>query len=397
MLWNASLYDMSLVPRRSWLGTLVVMLACCTSTPPQEAAAPSATPAVTVTASANPADEYLLALTGFRYAPLEAPLPSFVKELESGSLQDIVAGKSARSIVFNGDPYRVAVYVYALRPLAAGAAGAQEDITDKIAGAAWTDDVGLGGRTVAYIEKSSLAAYAWLQRTFYVVVVGTNTDTDRTYAIARALIDANTTEARYIITGQVTSKMTGGPLSGVEIVLFKGGFARCCDLAMPSVITGSTGRYQMTAPEGNYRIMFYPRGIDGYGTTWWKDGATFESAIDLTVTKNTNQIDGALPVGHVVRGTVTSNFGGVLSGAHVDVFSADGGWVTSATTVDDGRYLLRLVSGDYRVYVSAPHGSELHGLWWPGVTASDRSRLLGVPSKDSQQLDIELKGEVKSN
>src|SRR6266511_2276626 len=157
--------------RRSWLGLLVVMLVSCTSSPPAEVTS-SATPVPTAsaTASTNPADEYLLALTGFRYAPLEAPLPSFVKEIESGSLQDIVAGKSARSIVFNGDPYRVAVYVYALRPLAAGAAGAQDDITDKIAGSAWTDDVGLGGRTVAYIEKGSLVAYAWLQRTFYVVV-----------------------------------------------------------------------------------------------------------------------------------------------------------------------------------------------------------------------------------
>jgi len=382
--------------RRSWFGLLFVMLVSCTSSPPAEVT-PSATPLPSATANTNPADEYLLALTGFRYAPLEAPLPSFVTELESGSLSDIVAGKAARSIVFNGDAYRVSVYVYALRPLAAGAAGAQDDITDKTAGSAWTDDIGLGGRTVAYIEKGSLAAYAWLQRTFYVVVVGADSDTDRSYAIARALIDANSTESRYIITGQVTSKTTGGPLAGVEIVLFNGGFARCCDLAMPSVITGSTGRYQMTVPEGEYRIMFYPRGLEGYGTAWWKDGATFETATDLTLTKNANQVDGALPAGHVVRGTVTSDYGGPLSGAHVDVFSADGGWVTSASTVDGGRYLLRLVPGNYRVFVSAPRGSELHGLWWPGVTGSDRSRLLAVPSKDSQQLDVELKGDVHSN
>ena len=385
------------VARRSWLAPLLVLIAGCTGVPPAEIAAPSETPASTATAAANPADEYFVTLTGFRYAPLDAQLPSFLRDLESGSLKDIVAGKSARSIVFSGDPYRVSVYVYALRPLAAGAAGAQDDITDKLAGAAWTEDVGLGGRTVAYIEKGSLTAFAWLQRTFYVVVVGDDADSDRTYAIARGLIDANTTEARYIITGQVTSKTTGGPLAGVEIVLFKGGFAPCCDLAMPSVTTGSTGRYQMTVPEGNYRIMFYPHGLDGYGTTWWKDGANFESATDLTVTKNANQVDGVLPAGHIVRGTVTSEYGGVLSGAHVDVYSADGGWVTSATTVDDGRYLVRLAPGDYRVHVSGPRGSELHGLWWPGVTTSDRSRLLGVPSNDSQQLDIELKGEVKSN
>ena len=382
--------------RRSWLVTLGLLLACCTDVPATEVA-PSATPVPTASATANPADEYFVTLTGFRYALLEEQLPPFLRELESGSLKDIVAGKSSRSIVFNGDPYRVSVYVYALRPLAAGVAGAQDDITDKIAGAAWTDDVGLGGRTVAYIEKGSLTAYAWLQRTFYVVVVGADSDDDRSYAIARGLIDANTTEARYIITGQVTSKTSGGPLGGVEIVLFKGGFAPCCDLAMPSVNTGTTGRYQMTVPEGNYRIMFYPRGLDGYGTSWWKDGGTFESATDLTVTKNANQIDGVLPAGHVVRGTVTSEYGGVLSGAHVDFYSADGGWVTSATTFDDGRYLVRLVPGDYRVHVFGPRGSELHALWWPGVTAADRSRLVGVPSKDSQQLDIELKGALKSN
>jgi hypothetical protein len=86
-----------------------------------------------------------------------------------------------------------------------------------------------------------------------------------------------------------------------------------------------------------------------------------------------------------------------LSGAHIDFYSADGGWVTSATTVDDSRYVVRLVPGDYRVHVWGPRGSDLRAFWWPGVTAADRSRLVGVPSKDSQQLDIELKGAIKSN
>jgi hypothetical protein len=383
---------MSPLLRRSWLGTLVVLLACCTVAPPAEVA-PSATPAPTATT--NPADEYLVALTGFRYAPLEGPFHSFLSELESGSLQEIVAGKSARSMRSNDDDYRVSVYVYALRPLAAGTAGAQDDIVKKIAGSAWLDDVGIGGRTVAYVEKNSFSVYAWLHRTFFVVVA--SGDNDRAYTIARSLIDANTTESRYIISGQVTSKATGGPVSGVTVVLFKGGFAPCCQFAMPSVSTGNTGRFSMTLPEGSYRIMFYPYGVDGYGTAWWKDGATFESATDLTVTKNIGQIDGALPAGHAVRGTVTSDYGGALAGAHVDVFSADGGWVTSTTTVDDGRYLVRLAPGQYRVYVSAPRGSEVHGLWWPGVPAADRSRLLGVPSKESLQLDVELKGEVHSN
>jgi carboxypeptidase family protein len=379
------------LPRRAWLCTLVALLVGCSA--PPEVFTPSATPAPG--ASANPADDYLVALTGYRYAPLEGPFHSFLKELESGSLQDIVAGKSTRSILLSGDDYHVSVYVYALRPLAAGAAGAQDDIVEKIAGSAWIEDVGLGGRTVAYLEKDYFSAYAWLQRTFFVVVV--SEDSDRAYAIARNLIDGNTLEARYIITGQVSSKTTGGPLSGVTVVLFKGGFAPCCDLAMPSVITGTTGRFTMTVPEGNYRIMFYPYGLEGYGVAWWKEGASFENATDLTVTKNTGQIDGSLPAGIAVRGTVTSDYGGGLSGAHVDVFSADGGWVTSTVTVDDGNYLVRLAPGQYRVWVGAPHGSALHGLWWPGVTAADRSRLLGVPSRESEQLDLELKGNVQSN
>ena len=375
------------------LGGLMLVLACCTSTPVE--ALPTDTPAPSATA--NPADEYLVALIGFRYAPIEASAPSFVKELDSGALRDVVAGKSARSILLSGDPYRVSVYVYALRALAAGKAGAQEDILDTAAGAAWIDDVGLSGRTVAYIHKDSLTAYAWLQRTFLVFVVGADSDLDRTYAIARALIDRNSTESRYIVTGQVTSKATHGPLAGVDIILFRGGFAPCCDLAMPSVATGPTGRFTMTVPEGNYRILFHPRRLDGYATTWWKDGATFETATDLVVSKNMNEIDGALPAGHVVQGRVTSNFGSSLAGAHVDVYSADGGWVTSATTVDDGRYFVRLAQGEYRVHVSAPRGTRLPAVWWPGVTTSDRSRILVVPSKESQQLDIELAGEIRSN
>jgi len=379
--------------RRAWLG-VAVAIACCTSAPPPDVvASPTETPVPT--ASPNPADEYLVPLTGFRYAPLEGTYHAFVKELESGSLQEIVAGKSARSLLFNGDDYRVSVYVYALRPLAAGTAGAQDDIVDKIAGSAWVDDVGLGGRTVAYLDKGSFSAYAWLQRTFFVVVV--SGDDDRAYTIARSLIDANTVESRFIITGQVTSKATGGPLSGVTVVLFKGGFAPCCYLAMPSVSTGATGRFSMTVPEGDYRIMFYPYGLDGLGTAWWKDGTTFESATDLTVTKNAAQIDSALPAGHAVRGKVSTDYGGALAGAHIDIYSADGGWVTSTTTVEDGRYMVRLAAGQYRVYVAGPRASELHGLWWPNAVEAEGSRLLGVPSKESQQLDIELKGEVHSN
>jgi hypothetical protein len=381
---------------RSCLVT-VLLLAGCAQPParvePTASPVPSATAAPSPTA--NPADEYLVTLTGFRFAPYEGPTHSFLKELESGTLQDIVTGRSARSVRSGDEDYRVTVYVYALRVVAAGTAGKQEDIVERIAGSGWIDDTGLGGRTVAYIRKSSDAAYAWLQRTFFVVVV--SEDHAHALTITRSLIDANTTEARFTITGQVTSRATGGPLLGVEVLLFKGGFAPCCDVAMPSVSTGITGRFSIIVPEGSYRIMFYPYGIDGYGVAWWKDGASFESATDLIVTKNIGQIDRALPAGHVVSGKVTSDYGGGLVGAHVDVFSADGGWVASTSTVLGGRYLVRLAPGQYRVYVTGPRGSELHGLWWPGETASDRSRLLGVPSKDSQQLDVELKGAVRSN
>jgi hypothetical protein len=300
--------------------------------------APAALESVAPTPTPAPlAEKYLSPLFGYRYAPLDQKItaPYLIALAAHKGQTNVVIDSVGRSIIYDGDPYEVSVLVFAIDPLQAGRSATQQELVNAIAGNNELTSFNLEGRSAQYFESEALksSTFAWLQQTYFVIVTGQ--DEGRMFRIAEALVRANSTEAHYTVNGLV-SAADGTPVDDVTVILW---FAErtCCTQVVPPVYTGSTGRYQLSVPEGKYRVEFYPYGLVGFGTTWWKGASDFDTATDVVVSgRNAVAIDATLPVGVRVRGTVRTSGGG-MANAHIDAYSdATGGWVAGITAGDDG-------------------------------------------------------------
>lgn len=353
--------------------------------------APAAVESALPTPTPPPLSEkYLAPLLGFRYAPLDQKItaPYLIALAAHKGQTNIVIDSVGRSITYNEDPYDVSVLVFAIDPLQAGRAATQKELVNAIAAGNELTSFNLEGRSAQFFESETHRSnFAWLQQTYFVIVTGQ--DETKMLRIAGALVRANSTEVHYTVNGVVTAT-DGKPVEDVTVILW---FAdtTCCTRVVPPVYTGATGRYQLSVPEGTYRIEFYPYGLAGLGTTWWKGASDFETATDLVVLgRNAVAIDATMPVGLRVRGTVRTSAGG-LANAHVDVYSdATGGWVAGISSSDDGRYSLRLAPGRYRIAFNGPNDSRLEERWWRDGDRSSKSEVLVLGTKDVEGIDMLL-------
>jgi len=307
-------------------------------------------------------------------------------------LKGSVRGYTLRSITYNGEPYSVTVEVFDIDPLIATRRGLQDDLVAAAIGRSRTVPVELGARTVNYFSVSNFVSFLWLQSTSFVIVSTEQIAAGKAEQITEALINANSTESRFFITGQVLSSATGNPIPNVRVWVTHVG-RDCCESVVPDVYTGPTGRYEVHVPEGEYRLQFYPRGIDGFGAVWYGGATDYESSQILRVTRNMPSVDARLPIGHVVGGRVTAS-GLPVKGAHVDAYSATtGGWVTGLDVGDTGAWLLRLAPGKYRIQIWPPDDSTtLQGRWWPNAADIRTSEILLVGESDIHDVDVSLPG-----
>ncbi len=289
--------------RPTWLLLVAAVLLNCTPLSEAGSAVASATPTPSAMAT-DPGAEYFAPITGFRYASVTDGSDKAARQLLiAPAAKGAVTGLSSRTITSSGDPYGVSVSVFSIDPITAARPGLQRDLAQALAVKERTVRWGVAGRALDYYESGSIRTYAWLQRTYFVVV--SSEDYAKLERITALLINANTSEARFVLAGQVTSKANGAPIANVRVAVLLGGGGECCYSGVPAVPSGSTGRFQVTVPEGIYRIQYYPSGIDGYGVQWWKDAADYDSATDIVVTnRNIALLDAALPTGYVLEGEV---------------------------------------------------------------------------------------------
>jgi hypothetical protein len=372
---------------------IVSAITACDTTPP-DTAEPSPSPAQSSpTPPPTPTNDYLKVLTGYRYASLEVKSGvDFRSPLQNSALlREAVRGYTVKSITYNGDPYGVTVEVFDIDPLVAGRSGIQEDLVATATGRTDTRDVGIGARSVAYFNVSNFTSFMWLQATSFVIVSAEPATVGKAFIIAEALIDANTTESRFFITGQVLSAKDGNPVPDVSIWVTLSG-RDCCANVVPGVASGPTGRYQIRVPEGDYHLLFYPTGLAGFGASWYRDATDFESSDVVHVVRNTPSIDARLPAGRAVSGHISSN-GQPVKGAHVDAYSVTtGGWVAGFDASDGGGWVMRLATGRYRLQFWPPGGSTLRGVWWRSGDSIRTSEVLIIGDADLHDLDVALPG-----
>lgn len=192
------------------------------------------------------------------------------------------------------------------------------------------------------------------------------------------------------ITGTVTDA-SAAPVSGVSV--------SACPTAGPpvcySATTGSDGAYTLGLPAGSYTVSFddptlaHPSGYYGSGGF----AATPAGATPVTVAASAvSGIDVQLPVGHLVKGTVTGPGGAPLGGVGVYPCASpecQQGWTTGA----DGSYTLNLAPGSYVLHFVDWSGQYLSGYYASnGLADATNATPVTVGTGDVTGLDVAQHG-----
>ncbi|MFW5471882.1 beta strand repeat-containing protein [Knoellia sp. CPCC 206450] len=167
------------------------------------------------------------------------------------------------------------------------------------------------------------------------------------------------------VTGKVTDTTTGLPLAGVSVQISGPSFG--------FATTSATGTWTVRGLEtGTYEVCFDDFGnvtggaANGYLGECWNDqpqGSGTEVAVTAGATKT--GINAGLLAGGRITGKVTSPAAAAIANVGVDLYEADGGYVTSGRTAADGTYALKgIVAGTGYKVCFAPNDDVWSGECW---------------------------------
>ncbi len=177
----------------------------------------------------------------------------------------------------------------------------------------------------------------------------------RLLAVATLLVLAGTSAAAAApadaaLTGTVTRGDTGAPVAGAEVLLIG-------DEVFLVAVTDADGRYAIPeAPAGDYRVRFVPPPGSDLTFVFWDGAATFDDADILTLPDGEARtgVDGVLPLGGTISGTVTRAADGTAV-PDVTVWVDGDGGSTSVVTDAAGRYTaVGLGVGEYLIEFAPP-------------------------------------------
>ena len=185
------------------------------------------------------------------------------------------------------------------------------------------------------------------------------------------------------ISGVSTSAASGKPVDGGEVTIYD-----TSDDYVASTSTAADGSYSVAAlPTGTYEVGFSPGSDDGGDLSTYYGGATLAGSQGVSVTAGQTKggIDGALPAGGSISGTVTdAGLGSPLNGVQVEVYDADDDFVGSATTDATGTYTVAgLSTGAYTVSFTEQYGNDLYAQQWYDDASSDTAKAVQVTNGQS--------------
>lgn len=159
---------------------------------------------------------------------------------------------------------------------------------------------------------------------------------------------AVTSDAR--ITGSVTRADTGAAVAGAEVLLFG-------EEVVLAAVTAADGGYSFDpVPTGDYRLRFIPPPGSDLTFVFWDGASVFEEADILSLAPGDERtgVDGVLPVGGTISGTVTRAADGTPV-PDVTVWVDGDRGSTAVVTDADGRYTaVGLGAGDYLIEFAPP-------------------------------------------
>ena len=200
----------------------------------------------------------------------------------------------------------------------------------------------------------------------------------------------------YTISGTVTSRNNGVPLSNVSVGVSSPG-STYSGYAWTS--TKDDGTYQTTALAPGDYIVSYDN-YNGLYVRQYHDGAASEES--ATIVRITDApvtgIDAQLSLGGVVRGTVRDASGTPIAGATIGVATAPASSAAASSTPailgievitsPDGSFALpALDPGDYTLYVYTP---AYRTFWYDGHSTRDTAKVIHIRAGETTTVDATL-------
>lgn len=145
------------------------------------------------------------------------------------------------------------------------------------------------------------------------------------------------------VSGTVTAAATHTPLASMTVVAYDTSGV----LRGAPAITGADGRYSLSLPAGNYRLLAYdPAGI--YATSFSGGAESFDTSPFTSVVTSAT-LDFALVKGGFLGGNVTNASGAARSSITVAAYNLSGTKRAFTITNASGLYQLVLPPGDYKL------------------------------------------------
>ena len=159
--------------------------------------------------------------------------------------------------------------------------------------------------------------------------------------------------------------------------------------------TGSTGNYNVSVPEGRYRVRAVP--IDSTSSLSgefydneddWDSAKVVNVTIEQTITLN----DIVLSTGNSISGLVTDDNKQPIVGANVEVFNYDtDSWINSAVTDRQGKYIVKgLKNSDYRIQAFPQDNENLIPQFYDNTASWDNARRVRINSSDKNNINFTL-------
>jgi hypothetical protein len=211
----------------------------------------------------------------------------------------------------------------------------------------------------------------------------------------------------HVVEGRVTSGLTGAPLAGIQLlalnlnsILIYGIDGDAFEIE-DDAMTDATGRYSLTVPSGSYVIyatdqIYANEQAPGAQQRFWSEDPTIFQASHLNVDRGVAGIDIELVPVTVISGEFQSCGAPIVggpAGVRVVAYLAGGTpccrTVGTATTDDNGTFLMFVPAGTYRIAFQPAAGSPYAAQWWKGATGFENATDVTAASA-SVHLVVEL-------
>jgi Carboxypeptidase regulatory-like domain len=175
-------------------------------------------------------------------------------------------------------------------------------------------------------------------------------------------------------TGNVTDAGTGAPLAGVTVAAYGPELSE-----IASAVTDSNGQYGIAVSPATYKLVAWDA-AHTFANSFDGGAANFEATAPRTVAASETQVANfTMRRGIAVTGRVTTAAAAPTGGIEIMALDTSGNHVAGTVSGDDGSFVVTLLPGSYKIYVSDP-AQRYSSAYYDRASGIASAAIIVVPS-----------------